>query len=142
MKKQIFYVVIATVFTILIFSGCYSVPKEIPAELTAEELIQLAQASYDDGNVKAAQAYYEAVIIRYSSDMSLVVEAEYEIAHMKIKEKKWQQAIPDLQRILSYYETDYSGILPQAYKKLAQLDLEKVPEFELRKAMPKATATE
>ena len=120
----------------------HSVPKDIPSDLSAEELIQLAQSSYDDGNVKAAQAYYEAVIIRYSSDMALVVEAEYEIAHMKIKEKKWQQAIPDLQRILSYYESDYSGILPQAYKKLAQLDLDKVPEFELRKAAPESFVTE
>lgn len=142
MKKQFFYVVLATIFTIIIFSGCYSVPKDIPSDLSAEELIQLAQSSYDDGNVKAAQAYYEAVIIRYSSDMALVVEAEYEIAHMKIKEKKWQQAIPDLQRILSYYESDYSGILPQAYKKLAQLDLDKVPEFELRKAAPESFVTE
>lgn len=142
MKKQFFYVALATIFTIFIFSGCYSVPKDIPSDLSAEELIQLAQSSYDDGNVKAAQAYYEAVIIRYSSDMALVVEAEYEIAHMKIKEKKWQQAIPDLQRILSYYESDYSGILPQAYKKLAQLDLDKVPEFELRKAAPESFVTE
>ncbi|MBE6344240.1 MAG: hypothetical protein J6B32_06115 [Spirochaetaceae bacterium] len=142
MKKQFFYVALATIFTIIIFSGCYSVPKDIPSDLSAEELIQLAQSSYDDGNVKAAQAYYEAVIIRYSSDMALVVEAEYEIAHMKIKEKKWQQAIPDLQRILSYYESDYSGILPQAYKKLAQLDLDKVPEFELRKAAPESFVTE
>jgi outer membrane protein assembly factor BamD (BamD/ComL family) len=123
-------------FLALIFfvTSCQSVPKNIPQDLTADELVNFAQSSYDDGNVKAAQAYYEAIIIRYGDQMDKLVEAEYEIAHLKIKQKKWQQAIPDLQRILSYYEADATGILPPAFKKLAELDLAKVPEKELLEA--------
>lgn len=128
------FVVICLICFITFFAmGCYSVPEEIPADLTAEELIQLAQFSYDSGNTKAAQAYYETIIIRYSHDINLLIEAEYEIAHMKIKERKWAQAVPDLQRILHYYETDTTGTLPLAYKKLAQIDLAKVPAHELEK---------
>ena len=63
-----------------------------------------------------------------------LVEAEYEIAHLKVKQKKCQQAIPDLQRILSYYDTDTTGTLPAAFKKLAELDMAKVPEKELIEA--------
>ncbi len=114
--------------------SCASVPEDIPAGLTAEELVQLAQTSYDKGNVAAAEAYYEAILVRYHDDINAVIEAEYEIAHLKIKREKWQEAIPDLQRILSYYDLDVSGTLPPEYRKLAEIDLAKVPEHELEKA--------
>lgn len=136
MKRTIYF---AGILLALIFfaTGCQSAPKHIPQDLTADELINLAQASYDKGNVKAAQAYYEAIIIRYGDQMDKLVEAEYEIAHLKVKQKKWQQAIPDLQRILSYYESDVTGVLPPSFKKLAELDLAKVPEKELMEAEEK-----
>lgn len=122
---------IVAVGAVLILLGCQTAPKNIPQELSADELTNLAQASYDKGNVRAAQAYYEAIIIRYGDQMDKLVEAEYEIAHIKVKQKRWRQAIPDLQRILSYYETDTTGSLPPAFKKLAELDMAKVPEREL-----------
>lgn len=133
MKRTIYFagILLALIFFV---TGCQSAPKDIPQNLSAEELINLAQSSYDSGNVKAAQAYYEAIIIRYGDQMDKLVEAEYEIAHLKIKQKKWQQAIPDLQRILSYYEADTTGVLPSAFKKLAELDMAKVPEKELIEA--------
>lgn len=134
MKHKTFIYGVALTGLLLILSGCHTVPKNIPADLSADELINLAQASYDDGNTRAAQVYYETILIRYGDQMDKVVEAEYEIAHMKVKQKKWQQAIPDLQRILSYYETDTTGTLPPAFRKLAELDMAKVPEQELIKA--------
>ncbi len=124
-------ILIVTLAAVLVLFGCQAVPKDIPPELSADELINLAQASYDKGNVRAAQTYYETIIIRYGDQMDKLVEAEYEIAHLKVKQKKWQQAIPDLQRVLSYYETDTTGSLPPAFKKLAELDMAKVPEREL-----------
>lgn len=118
----------------LLLLGCQTVPKNIPQDLSADELINLAQASYDKGNTRAAQAYYEAIIIRYGDQMDKLVEAEYEIAHLKVKQKKWQQAIPDLQRIRSYYETDTTGRLPPAFRRLVELDMAKIPERELIEA--------
>ena len=122
------------IFSVFLIAGCKTAPKEIPEDLSSQELIHLAQTSYDDGNVKAAMAYYEAIIIRYGDDMSTLVEAEYEIAHLKVKKEQWQEAIPDLQRILSYYENDMTGTLPPAFKRLAQNDWKKIPENELVKA--------
>lgn len=133
MKRTIYFLG-ACIALAFLAAGCQSVPKDIPEALTADELVNLAQASYDKGNVKAAQAYYETIIIRYGSQMDKLVEAEYEIAHLKVKQKKWQQAIPDLQRIISYYETDTTGSLPPAFKKLAELDMAKIPEKELIEA--------
>lgn len=134
MKRTPFVYRVALVGLLVMLSGCHTVPKNIPEDLSADELINLAQASYDQGNTKAAQAYYETIIIRYGDDMNKLVEAEYEIAHLKVKQKKWQQAIPDLQRVLNYYETDTTGMLPPAFRKLAELDMAKVPERELIKA--------
>ncbi|MBQ8385596.1 MAG: hypothetical protein IJX45_10215 [Spirochaetaceae bacterium] len=133
MKRTIYFLG-ACIALAFLAVGCQSAPKDIPEALTADELVNLAQASYDKGNVKAAQAYYETIIIRYGSQMDKLVEAEYEIAHLKVKQKKWQQAIPDLQRIISYYETDTTGSLPPAFKKLAELDMAKIPEKELIEA--------
>lgn len=133
MKRTIYFLG-ACIALVFLAAGCQSAPKDIPEALTADELVNLAQASYDKGNVKAAQAYYETIIIRYGSQMDKLVEAEYEIAHLKVKQKKWQQAIPDLQRIISYYETDTTGSLPPAFKKLAELDMAKIPEKELIEA--------
>ena len=133
MKRTIYFFG-ACIALVFLAAGCQSAPKDIPEDLTAEELINLAQASYDQGNVKAAQAYYETIIIRYGHQMDKLVEAEYEIAHLKVKEKKWQQAIPDLQRILSYYESDVDGTLPPAFRKLVEIDMAKIPERELIEA--------
>ena len=132
MKRAFFFISVAMAG--ILFLGCQTAPKDIPQNLTADELVNLAQDSYDKGNVKAAQAYYETIIIRYGDQMDKLVEAEYEIAHLKVKQKKWQQAIPDLQRSLSYYDTDTTGTLPAAFKKLAELDMAKVPEKELIEA--------
>jgi len=53
---------------------------------------------------------------------------------MKIKEKNWDGAIPDLVRIISYYENDTTRTLPYEYKTLAEIDLAKVPDYALEKA--------
>lgn len=131
--RQITLIILACITISILLLGCYSVPSEIPSGLSADELILLAQTSQDEGNVKAAQMYYETIIIRFGDNKSLLVEAEYEIAHLKVKEKKWAQAIPDLERILSYYEEDDASLLPPEYKKLAQIDYAKIPESELKK---------
>ena len=131
--KHITLTILTLVTFSLFFAGCYSLPKEIPSGLSADELILLAQTSQDEGNTRAAELYYEAIIIRFGENKSLVVEAEYEIAHLKIKDKKWSQAIPDLERILSYYDEDDAYMLPSEYKKLAQIDYAKIPKAELKK---------
>ena len=57
--------------------GCQSAPKDIPEALTADELVNLAQASYDKGNVKAAQAYYETIIIRLDELMEYIPAPDF-----------------------------------------------------------------
>ncbi|MCR4939304.1 MAG: hypothetical protein K5930_04240 [Treponemataceae bacterium] len=120
--------VIAALFIIITFS-CYSVPKSVPEELTKEEIIQLAQASYDEGNEKASEFYYRTVIDRFGDDTSVRIAALFEIAHIKVKDENWDEARPILEEIIAYYDIPDSELtLPQEYKKLAIIDWKKLPE--------------
>ena len=126
-KKSIF---IALTFLAIIFVvSCASIPKEIPLELSAKELNQKAQECAAIENYVAAEVYYKTLIQRYGMDTSILVPAEFELAHIYIKQKKYDKAKPVLERVLSYYEVD-TGSLPREYKKLAQVDLNKIPQEE------------
>ena len=63
-------------------------------------------------------AYYEAIVMRYGSNIKSLIAAKFEIAHLLVKDKKWDEARPILEEILSYYDGNTTG-LPPEYKKLA-----------------------
>lgn len=109
-----------------VLSGCKSTSPEIPMDITEAELLQMAQSSIDKGNKKTARYYYNAVIAIFGSSMASVVIAEFELAHMDIKEKKFTEAKPALERIISYYDDpQFASSLPPEYKTLAEIDLAK-----------------
>lgn len=110
------------------FASCASSPKEIPMELTAQELIQKGQDEFDSKNYKAALRYYNAVTERYSDSLPVYVEASYEIGHIYIKQKKYEQAKAIFEEIIELYSKTSPGDAPGAYEKLAKLGLAKIPE--------------
>ncbi len=113
-------------FILCLFS-CMSSPKNVPENATVEELTLLGQQSLDVSNYKAAEVYYSTIVKRYGSDIGVLVAAEYEIAHIRIKQKKWVEAKEMLDRIVSYYDGTDLSVLPPHYKKLALIDLKKIP---------------
>ena len=127
-KMKHISVILAALLVLITFS-CYSVPKSVPENLTKEELIQLAQNSYEEGNEKASEFYYNTIIERFKDDLGTLIAAKFEIAHMKIKNKKWDEARPLLEEIIAYFDAPDSALtLPQEYKKLAIIDWKKLPE--------------
>ncbi|MDR1747936.1 MAG: hypothetical protein LBR47_02635 [Spirochaetaceae bacterium] len=121
-------VVSAAVLTaVLFFAGCSTVPKEIPEDLSASELTVLAQEQTDKGNNRGAEVYYQTIIDRYEYDASARIAAEFEIAHIKVKQRRWDEASQRLQALIAQYGTDTSMSLPPEYLKLAEIDLAKVP---------------
>ena len=106
--------------------SCMTAPKNIPENATVEELTLLGQQSLDVSNYKAAEVYYSTIIKRFGSDMTTLVAAEYEIAHIRVKQKEWDEAKEMLERIVSYYDGEETA-LPPHYKKLALIDLDKIP---------------
>ncbi len=104
--------------------------KEIPEGVSAKVLIQEGQNEYNRGRYNSALRFYDAVIERYGDDVSLYIEATYEIAHIYLKKKKYDRAEPLLNEILNMYPKHNPGELPPAYEKLAKICLEKIPHKE------------
>ncbi len=123
-----FAIIFIALFAIITFS-CYTVPESVSEALSKEELVQLAQDAYDSGNIKASEFYYNTIIERFSDDIGARIAAMFEIAHIKIKDKNWDEARPLLEEIISYFDAPDSALtLPQEYKKLAIIDWKKLPE--------------
>lgn len=121
-------------YTILIaiisfsFISCMSQNVEIPQEATALEIIQQAQNAFDNGKKKTAIKCYETLLQRYGNNPAIYVEGRYEIAHILIKQKKYDQAKVILLELKEIYDSSAPGMLPGAYRKMAMKDLEKVQE--------------
>lgn len=125
MKSAIKFI-IATASAIILAS-CSTVPK-IPADATSTQLIQLGQDALEVSNYTAAETYYNAVIQRYGMDVSAYVEASYELGHMYLKQKKYSQAQAKFTEILDIFANAEIGIVPAAYKKLAKMGMDQIPD--------------
>ena len=110
--------------------ACMTVPKEseIPEEATAADLTQKAQEAFDSGNYRAARVYYETILKRFADDDSACIAAQYEIAHLHIKQHQWKDAHAMLEKIIAQYEGPMAIHLPPDYYKLAKIDYARAAE--------------
>jgi len=102
--------------------------KDIPEDLTAPQLLQRGQSCLDNADYKSAEVYYKTTIDRYGDDTNIYIEAKYELAHLYIKRKNYDKARSALDEILELYDYAPAGSLPAAYKKLAQIEMAKIPD--------------
>ena len=124
-KRTLFLIISAVVLTA--FNSCGSVPKNIPENITAQELIQNGQANFEAGNYRLALAYYNTAVERFSDWTDVYIEARYEIGHIYMKQKKYSLAEPVFTEILDIYRNSRPGLYPAAYKKLSEIELAKIP---------------
>ena len=134
MKKFVKTIVIPFISFVCI--SCASVP-EIPADASSTQLIQLGQDALSVSNYKAAETYYKAVIQRYGMDTATYIEASYELGHMYLKQKKYESAYIRFKEILDIFQNAEPGSIPSAYKKLASMGMNRIPE----KYLPQQEAT-
>ena len=130
-------IVINTISAFLLsvsFFSCSTLPKDIDEDLTASQLIQRGQDAAALKKYRTAEAYYNKVVERFGTDQKRYVEAKYEIANMNRKRKKYTPAYNGFQEIISIYENAPYGMLPPAYKKLAKIELAKIPESAVKQA--------
>ncbi len=110
-----------------------STPKTPPSEnLTDREIVQLAQTAYDEGHTQLSEYYYKLLLQRYGNNTYDYIEGRYELAHLALKRKDYRTAVPMLKEVLEIYDASLPGTLPGSYKKLAEIDLAKVPEATLK----------
>ncbi|MCK9168814.1 MAG: hypothetical protein M0P01_00195 [Treponema sp.] len=135
MKKRVFIIIVPVLFAaaaVFLFPSCGTI-EEIPDDLSAAQLIQLGQDAYGKSQYKNAEMYYRMVISRYGMDNSIYIEARYELGHLYIKEKKYDDAYSSLKEIIDLYASTTPGTLPGAFNKLAQIEMAKIPANKLPK---------
>jgi len=120
MKKLLFSL------TILLFFSACATTVTIDEDMSSAEIIQRAQEAMDRNRYEVAIQYYEALRERNPNNIDLIITSEYHIAHIKYKQKKYDEAREGLNRVLSYYNSPDEILLPQHYKRLAQIVLESI----------------
>jgi outer membrane protein assembly factor BamD (BamD/ComL family) len=116
--------------TALFFSSCATSYVNIPNDLSSAEIIQRAQEASDRNRYNVALQYYQALYERNLSNIDLVITAEYEIAFIHYKQKKYVQAREELSSMLEYYDSPDEPFLPPQYKILGQIVLNRIDEKE------------
>jgi tetratricopeptide (TPR) repeat protein len=113
--------------------ACRSGPIVVPLELSAAELIQRGQEASDRNRYNQALQYYEAILERFPSDIDDICAAEYEIAFIHYKQKRYVEARRELDSLLLRYTVPDAEFLPPQFKILANIVLERLSEKENEK---------
>jgi outer membrane protein assembly factor BamD (BamD/ComL family) len=119
--------ILAALIFVLLFSAC-NTTINISEDLSPAELIQRAQEASDKNRYNAALQYYQALSERNRSNIDLVITSEYEIAFIHYKQKKYQQAKNELTEVLEYFNTPDEELLPQHYKKLSKIVIDRIDQ--------------
>jgi len=127
MKRILFPLAIA-----LLFSACASTVK-IGEELSPAEIIQRANEAMDRNRYNVAKQYYEALRERNQSNIDFVITAEYHIAFIHYKQKRYEQARSELNAVLAYYNEPDAELYPQHFKRLSEIVINTIDEKEKRK---------
>ena len=126
--------ILAAFAIILLFSACAS-SMNISEDLSPAEIIQRAQEASDRNRYDTALQYYQALNERNRSNIDLVITAKYEIAYIHYKQKKYQQAMTELTDVLEYYNIPDEELLPQHFKKLSKIVIERIEKREKQRGV-------
>ena len=113
--------------------SCAGKPAVIPEDLTVMELIQRAQEASDRSKYKVSLNYYETIIQRFPFDIDSICAAEYEIAFIHYKQKKYDIAKNEFTLLLARYNNPDAELLPPQFKILSQKIIDRITELENRK---------
>jgi outer membrane protein assembly factor BamD (BamD/ComL family) len=117
-----------------VFSACASGPVDVPADMPPSKIIQQAQEATDRNRYNQALQYYQIILERYpfdpdnSENAALAVGAEYEIAFLHYKQKKYTEAKAEFTALLERYNTTDAILLPPQYQILAEKVLARIEE--------------
>jgi outer membrane protein assembly factor BamD (BamD/ComL family) len=112
----------------LCFFACATGTLNISQDISPSEIIQRAQEASDGNRYNYALQYYQALLERNSTNIDLVCTAEYEIAFIHYKQKKYAQAKTEFNTLLMRYDMPNGDLLPQQFKLLANKVLERINE--------------
>jgi outer membrane protein assembly factor BamD (BamD/ComL family) len=120
--------IIAAAVAASLFLACAGVPKTIPEDLSARELVQRAQEATDAYHYDAAIAYYKALDERFGADPLYKTTAEYEIAFIAFKQGRYAEAKEGFEALLAKYAGPDGASLPPRYAILSKKVLESIAD--------------
>jgi tetratricopeptide (TPR) repeat protein len=120
-------------FMALMATACSTTSQQISEDLSAEELVQRAQEASDRNRYTTALRFYETLRERNPTNIDWICTAEYEIAFIHYKQKKYDEARGELNALLLRYESPDAELLPQQFKRLSGIVLESIGEKETRR---------
>jgi outer membrane protein assembly factor BamD (BamD/ComL family) len=123
----------AVFLALLLTISCASEPASILEDLSTAELIQRAQEAADRNKYATSLLYYETLVERFPYDTDSVFAAEYEIAFIHYKQKKYDVAKTEFNDLLERYNTQDEALLPPQFKILSRIVLAKIKEQEGKK---------
>ena len=115
---------------VLLLTSCHSLKKDLDnPDLTPEEFFQKAQEAVIDWNrYKLAIKFYEEFMRRYPDMKNRIIEAEYEIAFIKFKQHKLNDAEERFTQILDKYNSNDSIYYPSWVALMSNKGLENIAE--------------
>jgi outer membrane protein assembly factor BamD (BamD/ComL family) len=113
-------------------SACAIGNVVIPPDLSPEKLVQLAQDESDKNRYKAAERYYTAILERFPDNIAAVCGAQYEIAFIHYKQKKYTDAEAEFNALIDRYNAPDGDLLPQKYLILSNTVLENISKAKLK----------
>jgi outer membrane protein assembly factor BamD (BamD/ComL family) len=113
---------------VVLAAGCASGPSNVSDTITPAELEQKAQEASDRNRYKQSLGYYELILERFPDRIEYVCAAEYEIAFIHYKQRKYELAESGLRQLLARYDGPDSELLPPQYRILANLVIARIGE--------------
>lgn len=129
-KKALFFA--APLLVVLL--SCASGPVDVPVDMPPAKIVQLAQEATDRNRYNQALQYYQVILERYPFDtnnreyIELSMGAEYGIAFLHSKQKKYVESKQELLSLLARYDTTDAELLPPQFKILSEKVLARVEE--------------
>jgi outer membrane protein assembly factor BamD (BamD/ComL family) len=110
------------------FVSCVSRPVVIPDDMPANKLIQKAQEASDSNKYSISLQYYEALREHYGDEAEYLCTAEYEIAFIYFKQKRYAESRAGLEKLHARYDDEDAALLPPHFKILSEKVLSKITE--------------
>lgn len=126
LRHQSIRIAYVATMLLVILAACQTVPSEVPEDVSAPKLFQMAQSEIDDDNFPAALFYYETALERFEEDAEVTTIALYEIGFIHYREGRHDEAIPYFERVLEQYDEDGGDQLPQWPQILSERFLEEI----------------
>ena len=97
-------------------------------------MIQRAQESSDRYRYNVALQYYEIILERFPFDIDSIIAAEYEIAFIHFKQRRYAVARTGFTSLLERYNHPDAVLLPQQFRILSERILLTIDEREIQGA--------